>query len=171
MSASTKLETARLLLTRLCPDDLGDLVRMYADPQVMATLGGVRTAEWVAEYLKKQIAHWDAHGFGYWTVRDRLTGKFAGRGGVRHAMVEGRPEIEVGYGLTTEFWGKGYATELAIESVRVGFAELRLADLICFTLTTNVASRRVMEKAGFRYERDIVYADLPHLLYRQRKPD
>ena len=171
MSAPAKLETHRLLLTRVCPDDLDDLVRMYADLQVTATLGGVRTAEWVAEYLKRQMAHWEAHGFGYWTVRDRLTGKFAGRGGVRHAMIEGRPEIEVGYGLTTEFWGRGYATELAIESVRVGFADLRLSDLVCFTLTTNVASRRVMEKAGFRYERDMVYADLPHLLYRQRKPD
>jgi len=171
MSASTRLETARLLLTRLCPDDLDDLVRMYADPRVTATLGGLRTADWVADYLRKQMAQWDEHGFGLWTVRDRLSGRFAGRAGLRYATIEGRREVEVAYGLMEEFWGRGYATELAVESVRVGFTELRFPDLVCFTLTTNLASKRVMEKAGFRYERDIVYADLPHLLYRQRKPD
>src|SRR5688572_2088973 len=169
MSASTRLETARLLLTRLCPDDLNDLVHLYADPTVTATLGGVRTADWVADYLQRQMAHWDDHGFGFWTVRDRLTGEFIGRGGLRYASIEGRREIEVGYGFREECWGKGLATELAIESVRVGFTELRFPDLVSFTLTSNLASKRVMEKAGFRYERDIVYADLPHVLYRQRR--
>jgi RimJ/RimL family protein N-acetyltransferase len=162
----TSLETARLRLTRLSPADLDDLVRMYADPLVTATLGGVRTAEWVADYLKKQIAHWDAHGFGLWTAHERGTGKFAGRAGLRYATLEGRQEVEVTYGLMHEFWGRGYATELALECVRVGFTELRRPDLVCFTLPTNQASRRVMEKAGFRYERDIVYADLPHILCR-----
>ncbi len=168
MNAPTKLATARLLLTKLCPGDLDDLVRMYADPQVMATLGGVRTAEWVAEYLNRQMAHWDEHGFGFWTVRDRRTGKFAGRGGLRYATIEGRREVEVGYGFRQECWGKGLATELALESARVGFAELRLPELVSFTMTTNIASQRVMEKAGFQYERDIIYADLPHVLYRRR---
>jgi RimJ/RimL family protein N-acetyltransferase len=151
----------------MCADDLGDLARMYSDPQVTATLGGVRPAAWVAQYLDQQMAHWEQHGFGFWTLRDPLTGQFAGRGGLRHATVEGRVEVEVGYGLLREFWGQGLATELASESVRVGFVELRRPDLVCFTLPTNGASRRVMEKAGFRYEREIVYAELPHVLYRQ----
>lgn len=167
MTASTKLETRRLLLTKLATADLDDLVRMYADPQVTATLGGVRTADWVAEYLKTQMAHWDEHGFGFWTVRDRLTGEFIGRGGLRYASIEGRREVEVGYGFRKECWGRGLATELAIESVRIGFTELQLSDVVSFTLTTNLASKRVMEKAGLRYERDIVYAGLPHVLYRQ----
>jgi RimJ/RimL family protein N-acetyltransferase len=38
--------------------------------------------------------------------------------------------------------------------------------VVCFTLTTNRASQRVMEKAGFEYERDIVHAGLPHVFYR-----
>jgi len=166
MSAPTNLVTARLRLTRLSSADLDDLVRMYADPKVTATLGGVRTADWVAEYLKKQIAHWDAHGFGLWTAREPGAGKFAGRAGLRYATLDGRQEVEVTYGLMPEFWGRGFATELAVESVRVGFTELRRPDLVCFTLPTNLASRRVMEKAGFRYERDIIYADLPHILCR-----
>lgn len=166
MNALHELRTPRLLLTRVCADDLDDFARFYADPEVTATLGGARTADWVAAYLGKQMAHWDEHGFGFWTLRDPLTGQFVGRGGLRHATIEGQVEIEVGYGLMREFWGMGLATELARECLRVGFAELHRPDLVCFTLTTNGASRRVMEKAGFRYEREVVYAELPHVLFR-----
>ncbi len=41
-----------------------------------------------------------------------------------------------------------------------------MTEVVCFTLTTNRASQRVMEKAGFEYERDIVHAGLPHVFYR-----
>jgi RimJ/RimL family protein N-acetyltransferase len=171
MLALEHIRTPRLLLTRIGHADLDELVRMYADPHVTATLGGVRTAPWVEQYLQKQIAHWDQHGFGFWTMRDLAAGQFVGRGGLRHAMIEGQVEIEVGYGLMAEFWGRGLATELALESVRVGFAHLQRPDLVCFTLPANLASRRVMEKVGFHFERDIVYAELPHVLYRLRKTD
>ena len=69
------------------------------------------------------------------------------------------------------FWGMGLATELARESVRVGFAVLGRAELVSFTLPTNLRSRRVMEKAGFRHERDFAWAGLPHVLYRLRRQD
>jgi ribosomal-protein-alanine N-acetyltransferase len=166
MSAPDELRTPRLLLTRIAPSDLDDFVRMYQDSQVMATLGGVRSPAWTAQYLEQQMAHWQQHGFGYWTARDPGTGQFLGRGGARYATVEGNTEVEVGYGFLAEFWGRGLSTELARESVRVGFVELHRPDLVSFTLMTNHASRRVMEKAGFRYERDIIYADLPHVLHR-----
>lgn len=167
MRTLNELRTPRLLLTRMQADDLEDLTCMYSDPQVTATLGGVRSTAWVAEYLDKQMAHWEAHGFGFWTLRDPLTRQFVGRGGLRHAMIEGQDEIELGYGLQRRFWGQGLATELARESMRVGFDDLHLPDIVCFTLTTNGASQRVMQKAGFRFERTIVYADLLHVLYRK----
>jgi [ribosomal protein S5]-alanine N-acetyltransferase len=160
------LDTARLHLTRIRPADLDDYIRMYADPRVMATLGGLRTAEWTTTYLDVQAAHWDKHGFGLWTARDAATGEFAGRGGLRHGIVDGKAEIELAYGFLPAFWGRGIATELAAECVRVGFTELRLPEIVCFTLPTNAASKRVMEKVGFRYERDIVYCELPHVLCR-----
>jgi ribosomal-protein-alanine N-acetyltransferase len=161
------LRTPRLHLIRMSAGDLADLERMYADPVVMATLGGVRSKAEVAEYLARQLAHWEEHGYGFWTVRDPQTGQFAGRGGLRHMIVDGRPELEVGYGFVRDYWGRGWATELARESVRVAFEELNRPDLVCFTLPTNLASRRVMEKVGFRYEKDIVHAELPHVLCRQ----
>ena len=159
--------TARMLLRRMRLEDFADLLRMYQDPVVMATLGGVRTAETTRRYLDLLISHWETHGFGWWTMRDPATGRFIGRGGLRRMPVDGREQVEVGYGLVSEYWGRGLATELARECVRIAFAELQFPELVSFTLPTNLGSRRVMEKAGFRYDRDIVHADLPHVLYRQ----
>ncbi len=51
-----KLLTPRLRLSRMCADDLDDLTRIYRDPQVMATLGGVRAAIQTAEYLDCNLA-------------------------------------------------------------------------------------------------------------------
>ena len=160
------ISTPRLLLRRVQPSDLPDYCAFYADARVMATLGGVRDHAWTAQYLEKQIVHWEQHGFGFWTVRDKATGRFVGRGGLRGTRIEDRDEVEIGYGFVADAWGQGFATELAAESVRVAFEVLELRELVCFTLPTNLASRRVMEKVGFRYERDIVYSELPHVLCR-----
>jgi RimJ/RimL family protein N-acetyltransferase len=94
--------------------------------------------------------------------------RFVGRGGLRRVVIDGKEEVEVGYGLVPEFWGRGLATELAVASVRAGFDVLKLPDIVSFTLPTNNKSRRVMEKVGFQYEKDVVWADLPHVLYRLR---
>src|SRR5262249_42592924 len=113
-------------------------------------------------------AHWERYGFGFWTVRDLATGRFAGRGGLLHTAITGGDDVEVAYAFLPEFWGRGLATELAHESVRMAFEVLGLAEVGCFALPTNLASRRVMEKVGFRYERDVVYHELQHVLYRLR---
>jgi RimJ/RimL family protein N-acetyltransferase len=166
MHAVEELRTARMILRRISREDHDDLARMHRDPRVMATLGGARSEEFMRERLEHHIAIWERDGFGWWVLREPGTERLIGRGGLRKLEVEGRPEVELGYGLVAEFWGRGLATELAIESVRVGFEVLGVPDLICFTMPTNRASQRVMEKAGFRYERDGTWADLPHVFYR-----
>jgi RimJ/RimL family protein N-acetyltransferase len=55
---------------------------------------------------------------------------------------------------------------MARAAIDVAFDDLRLGEIVAFTLPNNVASRRVMEKTGFTYERQIVHVGLPHVLYR-----
>ena len=171
MNSRDEILTPRLALRRMTADDLDDLTRMHLDPRVMATLGGVRSPDVTPEWLGRQLEHWRQHGFGLWLAFDRETGCFAGRGGLHHVPIDDRDEIEVGYAFLAEFWGRGLATELARESIRTAFTRLEMPELVCFTLTTNRASQRVMQKAGFRYERDLLYHDLPHVLYRLRRAD
>ena len=157
--------THRLLLTRFVAGDAADLARMRRDPRVAQTLGGARP-EAETEHLAQHLAaHWDEHGFGWWALRVPESGRFIGCGGLRGVEV-GAGEIEVGFGLIPEYWGRGLATELARVAVAQGIVRLGAAELVSFALSGNVASRRVMEKAGFTYDRDIVHLDTPHALYR-----
>jgi [ribosomal protein S5]-alanine N-acetyltransferase len=166
MLALEELRTPRLLLSRPRLDDFEDFARMYADLVVMATLGGVRTRDESRPYLDRLLAHWERRGWGWWTARDLATGQFVGRGGPRWLTIDTGEEVELGYGLMSEFWGRGLATELARESLRVAFDVVGVDSMVSFTLPTNHASQRVMEKVGFVYERDGVWADLPHVFYR-----
>ena len=160
------LKTARLLLRRPSEPDRDEIRTMHADSKVMATLGGVRDTADSDQIFDRLVAHWAAHDFGYWIVRDPNGGAFAGRAGLRSLIVDGEPVVEVGYGLLTPYWGRGLATELAQACVRAAFAVVGLNSLVCFTATTNQKSQRVMEKAGFRHDKDFVYADIPHRLCR-----
>jgi ribosomal-protein-alanine N-acetyltransferase len=161
-----ELLTPRLRLERMRAADLDDLTRMHLDPRVMATMGGVRSPHDTAEWLDRQLEHWQRHGFGLWMARDRGSGQFIGRGGLHHVEIDGRDEIEVGYCFLADFWGRSLATELACASVGAAFDLLHLPELVCFTLPTNLASQRVMQKAGFLYERSRTYKSLPHVFYR-----
>ena len=161
--------TPRLRLDRPSWADLGDYVRMNADPVVMATLKGVRSSEETEAIFERLMDHWTRFGFGWYTIRDRSSGRFIGRGGLRHVVIAGLDEVEIGYAFLPACWGRGLATELACRCVRIGFETLNQPSLVCFTQPTNLASRRVMEKAGFTFERDTEYADLPHVLYRLRR--
>jgi RimJ/RimL family protein N-acetyltransferase/GrpB-like predicted nucleotidyltransferase (UPF0157 family) len=166
-----RLETPRLVLTRPTAADGADLIAMHSDPRVMATLGGLRTAEELEAINRRLLATWEQAGFGWWVARHRPDGRFVGRGGLRRVPINGRDEVEVGYGLAAEFWGQGLATEIAAASVRTGFQVLGLSELVSFTLVTNAGSRRVMEKVGFLYERDGEHAGLPHVFYRLRREE
>lgn len=112
------------------------------------------------------MSHWDRHGFGQWWWRDREGGELVARGGLQWTMVAGEAAIEVGWAVSPPQWSKGVATELALASLAVGFDELGLDSIVAYTLVTNAASRRVMEKAGLHYERDVTHLSLPHVLYR-----
>jgi RimJ/RimL family protein N-acetyltransferase len=161
-----RFRTARLTAERLAARHLPELAAMHADPRMMATLGGVRSREATKEYLSANLRHWDRYGFGLWVFYDEA-GTAAGRGGIRHAIVQDVDEIEIAYALTPKFWGQGLATEIARESVGIADA-LGIAELVAFTLATNMASLAVMRKAGFRFDKEIMHSQDPHALYRRR---
>ena len=158
--------TARLIAERLRAGHLAEVSHLHQDTRVMATLGGVLSEESTRQAIDRGLGHWERHGYGIWVFRDQATGQFVGRAGLRIIQLGDRTEVELLYALMPEFWGKGIATEIAAAIVTLGFERLGLPDIVAFTLPTNRASRRVMEKVGCRYERDIIHANLTHVLYR-----
>ncbi len=135
----------------------------------MATLsadGRPLSEEVVGQWLARALAHWDRHGYGPWLLRTRDDAQFVGRAGLKSIQMNGEDAVELGYALAPEFWGRGLATEISRAILKVAFEQLHLPSVICFTLTTNHASRKVMKKCGFRFEREGMHADLPHVFYR-----
>ena len=174
ISTSTieRIETERMVLERLRLDHGPEQLRLLLDRRVNATLwpqARPPTAADVLDGLAAKAQHWDLHGFGMWLLRDRETGEMVGRGGLQYTYTAGLHDVEAGWAIVPERWGQGLATELAHACVGVGFDHVGLRQIVAFTLPTNLASRRVMEKAGFEYEREIVHAGLPHVLYRRRR--
>jgi RimJ/RimL family protein N-acetyltransferase len=166
VTAVERIDTDRLVGEPLGRRHRDGLIAMLGDERVGATLGGVATPEAVDEHIASMEAHWSEHGFGWYGFTDRRTGAFVARGGPHRAHVAGRDEVEIGWTVVPDRWSQGLATELGAASVDVAFGPLALPDVVSFTLPDNVASRRVMKKLGFVYERDTFYAGLPHVLYR-----
>ncbi len=123
------------------------------------------TPEEVRRLLARDLRHWGEHGFGPWALE--ADGAFVGRGGLAWIEVEDERLVELPWALVPSAWGRGLATEAA--RAAVGWARgLGSAEVVALTMTTNAASRRVMEKAGLPYDREVVHAGLPHVLHRLR---
>jgi ribosomal-protein-alanine N-acetyltransferase len=148
-----ELATERLLLRPFALEDLDALAAIYGDPVVMHFIGkGARTREETRSAIERMQAHWARERFGMWAAVERRTGVLAGRVGLQR--LDGGPEVELGYILARSFWGTGLATEAGAASLRFGFEEAGLERVVAIANPANGASRRVMEKLGFRYEKD-----------------
>lgn len=160
-----RFTTQRLCAERLCTAHFADLDGMHQDGRVMATLassGGPLSPAESRARCERDLEHWREHGFGPWIFREADGGEFVGRAALWHREVEGESVIALGYAIRSDRWGEGFAAEMAEGVLDVGFGQLALSEIACFTLPTNAASLRVMEKLGFRPEREVLFAALPH---------
>jgi RimJ/RimL family protein N-acetyltransferase len=158
--------TARLEADRLTPDHLAEVRRMHQDPAVMAHLGGVREEHQTVAYLERNLRHWADSGFGLWILRERGGTDPIGRAVLRHLRVDDRDEVEVGYAFYSDYWGRGLATEVTIACLGFGFRELGLTTIVAVTNPANVASQRVLVKAGLVYERELNHEGSTWSLFR-----
>lgn len=168
----TELSTERLIATRPDPvAELDDYARVLADPRVAvplwpAHLGGPRTREQSQEWLARFDAHWTAHGFGPWTVRERATGAFAGQVGLGYAIVGGSAEVEVGFVLDADLWGRGYATEVTRAALEHAPALRGLRSVVAFATADNARALATLDRCGFAHESDAVAFELPVRILR-----
>lgn len=162
-------QTDRLTAEPLNDKHLPELCQISGDPRAMATLsidGSTYSEEETQDGLHKELEHWNKYDHGQWIFYDKETERFVGRAGLKHCYVEGQFEIELSYALVPDFWGRGMATEMVKTLLEFGFNQLKLPEIVCFTLPTNIASQRVMQKSGFQYEKEGTYSTLPHVFYR-----
>jgi RimJ/RimL family protein N-acetyltransferase len=161
------MSSAHLRGERMTTEHVADVQWMHRDEAFMAYLGGVRSDAATQEYVERNVAHWDEHGFGIWILRDPKTSKVIGRGGLRHVEIEGVDEVGVGYAFFPERWGRGLATEVALACLATARDALGLGSVVADAHPDNAASIRVMVKVGFGFEREVTIQGVPLVLYRK----
>ena len=156
-------QTERLLLRRPTQADLEFLADLFSRPELVAHRPDPTpdTPQQSAARLARDIDHWDRHGFGRWAVE--VNEKLIGFGGV--TLSSDFDGLNLSYHLHPETWGHGYATELGRGSLRAAFGPLRADRVIALARPANPASRRVLEKCGFVFEREIMLHGAPTGLY------
>ena len=162
-----RFTTARLIAERLTADHLHEIIRMHCDADVMQHLGGIRDRAHTDDYLARNLRHWDQYGFGLWILRESTGGDPIGRAVLRHALIEGVDEIEVGYAFYRPFWGRGLASEITAACLDYARDDLGIDEIVAITSRPNTASQHVLEKAGLRFDREFIYQEAPALLFRR----
>jgi ribosomal-protein-alanine N-acetyltransferase len=147
-------------------EDAEDLLRVFADPEVMAAFGSdpfdrPRMERWV----RRNLDHQARHGYGLFSVVLKANGLLIGDCGLERMEIGGEVEAELGYDLRRDYWHRGLATEAATAVRDYAFWELRLPRLISLIRHGNRASQRVAEKLGMRLTADITRHGQGYWLY------
>lgn len=161
------LSTDRLVLTPPAPGDLADIAALNADPAVMGPIGAaVQTREQSWHRVLRYIGHWQALGYGHWTVRDG-EGAFLGSVGLMDSRRDSVPSfegvVEAGWAFMTAAHGRGYAREAC--AAMLAWADAAgIARTVCIIAPGNAASLRLADRLGYGGAVAATYADKPVVL-------
>lgn len=148
----TTLKTNRLILRNWKEEE--SFAILSADPRVMEFFPSPLTREESDASVRSASDHIEKYGWGKWAVVLVETGEFIGRIGLEEVDFQASfsPNIELGYRIAFEHWGKGYASEGAKAVLNYGFNILNLKEIIAFTSTKNLRSQLVMKRLGMNYD-------------------
>lgn len=149
------LETDRLHLSRLAPEDAPFILRLVNDPSWLRYIGdrGVHTLDDARRYIADgPMKSYERNGFGLYRIDSKASGKPIGMCGLIRR--EGLDGVDLGFALFPDQCGAGIATEAGAAVVEEAKA-LGLRRLLAITVPANVASIRVLQKLGFSFERNI----------------
>ncbi|AHK21487.1 GNAT family N-acetyltransferase [Yersinia similis] len=150
MKTLIECETERLLLRQWRPSDREPFAQLNADKRVMAYFPAPLTrAESDAMADRCQLLI-EQRGWGFWAVEVKNSGQFVGALGLHIPTVKlpFSPCVEIGWRFAYPFWGKGLATEGALNALKVGFEQLKLVEIVSFTALINLRSQAVMARIG-----------------------
>ncbi|NML05156.1 GNAT family N-acetyltransferase [Sphingomonas sp. G-3-2-10] len=173
------IETERLILRGWKDSDLDPFAAMSQDPRVMATLGPLMSRDEAAAVITRIEGIREAHGYTFWAIERREDGAFLGFCGVKPGA-EDTPiagEVEIGWRLAHDHWGKGYAREAAQASLDWVWTHLDADQVAAITTPGNSNSWGLMERLGmvrapeddFDHPKAIGHL-IPHITYRIARP-
>jgi ribosomal-protein-alanine N-acetyltransferase len=141
-------KTERLTVRRYTESDRDNFHSLSGDEDVMRYIRPVQTREQSDSFLEENILFYDDYPMmGRWAVEEKKSGKFVGSFAV--IFIPKTNIIQLGYSLLKQEWGKGYATELTRAGLKYVFNSMELPLIYAITEIDNIASQKVLLKAGF----------------------
>ncbi len=166
----TIIQTDRLVLREMIPEDLDFLAKLLADPEVMRFYPKCYSREEAQLWLDRQRQRYRFHGFGLWLVSERDSGQPVGQVGLLLQDVDDRFEPEVGYLIHRPFWRRGYATEAARGVLTYATQVKQFSRVISLVRPENVPSQGVALKLGAKVEKEIQFKGLRHFVFVHSLP-
>jgi len=163
------LETERLLLREFVAEDVDALAAVLSDPETMRYYPAVLDRAGVVAWIERNRRRYADDGHGLWAMVLKSCGEVIGDCGLTRQTVDGVDEIEIGYHVRRDLWGRGYAPEAARACRDYGFSRLGAERLISLIRPENIPSRRVAEKNGLTLWKEGLWRDLPHCVYVVRR--
>lgn len=143
---SLRIETSRLILRVPRLEDLDAWAAMMTDEEAAKFIGGVAPREVTWRGMMTMIGAWHAMGFAMFSVIEKSSGRWVGRLGPWQPL--GWPGTEVGWAISRDCWGRGYAPEGATAATDWAFDHLGWTDVIHSIAPLNTASQAVARKLG-----------------------
>lgn len=169
------IETERLILREIVEADLEGMYALDADPDVHTYLGNqpIRTREQAKHIIRHIRQQYVDNGIGRWAIIDKKTNDFIGWSGLKYetGLRSSLNYYDLGYRLRKEYWGKGIATETAIESIRYGFTKMNLKEIGAAANIHHVASNKILKKVGLKFIDTFEYDGEPHNWYNLKRSD
>ena len=146
-----KLETQRLILREMTPEDFDALYAVLADSDIMQhypyTFDETRVRNWIARNMER----YRTDGFGLWAVVLKETGEMIGDCGITLQNIHGETLPEIGYHIRKDQQRRGYASEAAAACMAYAFETLRFPAVYSYMKYTNAASYGVALKNGMHF--------------------
>jgi ribosomal-protein-alanine N-acetyltransferase len=157
------METLRTIFSKLSKNDYTDLYKLHSNSEVRKYLGGTKNEN---EFKKQFDSFFSAElPEIYWVVREKDTNNFIGVSSI--SKYHDDINYEVSYELLPEYWNDGFGTEIVSKTVDYAFKELGLQTLYAETQKKNIASRKVLEKIGMQFLKEIERFNEKQVIYRQ----
>jgi [ribosomal protein S5]-alanine N-acetyltransferase len=163
-----RIETARLLLRPLTPEDEAALATVLSDAETMRWYPRPFTGDEVREWIERQLGRYSSS-TGLLGLVEKRTGRLIGDCGPVWQEVEGRTELEIGYHVSRERWNQGFATEAARVVIDYAFENLGVERVVSMIRPENLASRRVAEKNGLTLERMVFWRSYETCIYQRTR--
>ena len=144
------IQTNRLILREMRPDDFDALYKVLADKETMEHYPAPYDADGVHSWIDRNIKRYQTFGFGLWAVCLRDTGEMIGDCGLTMQMINGEIKPEIGYHIRKDMQRQGYGSEAAAAVRDWAFANTPFQTLYSYMKHTNEASAKTAVSYGCR---------------------